>query len=287
MAQFASTLNGFFRFGIALLLSLCVTGGCGEPDNSAQAASAQKQSPQELRIASLSPAMTTIVIDLGLGGHLVGCTPFCRGLDAPTPIVGSLSGIDAEVLLRVKPTVVLLQPGVGGADSGLVGLSKRNGFTIVQQRLDSLADVEAAIRAIGSACQEGDGSEELEGLCREISLLRSAPRDRGPRCVLLYSVEPLGAAGGGTYLDEILSAAGAQNALGSQGWLELSAEELIALAPDVVVVFAASSPKGLEGLPWAHRPRIVHLDSPDALEPSSRAPAIAEELREALGVQES
>ena len=287
MAQFASTLNGFCRLGIALLLSLCVAGGCGEPDNSAQTASGQKKSPQELRIASLSPAMTTFVIDLGLGDHLVGSTPFCRGLEGPTPIVGSLSGVDAEVLLRVKPSVVLLQPGVGGADPALLGLAQRNDFAIVQQRLDSLADVEAAIRAIGSACQEGDGSEELEGLCREISLLQSAPRDSGPRCVLLYSVEPLGAAGEGTYLDEILCAAGAQNALSSQGWLELSAEELIALAPDVVIVFAASSPKGLEALPWSRRPRIVHVDSPDALEPSSRAPAIAEELREALGVQES
>ena len=161
------------------------------------------------------------------------------------------------------------------------------GFEIVEQRLDTLADVEAAIRAIAAACESSDHMRGVEGLCSRINMLRNAPEAQGPRSVLLYSVEPLGAAGRGTYLDEILTAAGGRNALGNEGWVELPAEELIALDPEVVVVFGVRSLSGLAELPWQHAPRILLIDSPDAMEPSSRAPAVARQLREALGDDES
>ena len=122
MAQSFSTTK------CALWLCSCLAlliGGCGERDTSSARAGGAQDADKSLRIVSLSPAMTTMAIDLGLGNDLVGRTPFCRGLESPVAVVGSLEGVDAEVLVRVEPTVVLVQPGAGGSDPALVELGQR------------------------------------------------------------------------------------------------------------------------------------------------------------------
>jgi ABC-type hemin transport system substrate-binding protein len=71
-------------------------------------------------IASLSPAMTTIVQDLEAGDRLVGRTPWCRGV-AHLPVVGALDGVDAEVLVQLRPAIVVHQPPAAeGSDPVLV-----------------------------------------------------------------------------------------------------------------------------------------------------------------------
>ena len=280
MAQSISRTNSLLLRMACLVL---VFSGCGEPDGSIENSGIAENRPAQLRIASLSPAMTTIAIDLGLGERIVGCTPFCRGLEAPVPVVGSLEDVDAEVLIRLKPSVLLLQPGAGGADPALVELGARLGFTIVQQRLDTLGDVQEAIRKIGAVCVADEDSARVQELCSRIAALQSEGDPQGPRTILLYSVEPLGAAGEDTYLDEVLTAAGGRNILGRSGWVELSVEELLARDPDVVVVFARSAPESLGALPWARTPRVLVIDSPDAMEPSSRAGSVAAKIRASLG----
>jgi len=256
--------------------------GCGEPDESRGANAMPAQGAQGVRIASLSPAMTTMVNDLGMGEFIVGSTPFCRGLDAPVAVVGSLTDVDAELLLRTRPTLLLVQPAAGGVDPALVALAQRHGISLVAQRLDSLADVQRALRAIGEALGTSLPQARVDGLCREIAGLTAPDQPGGPRTVLLYAVDPLGAAGSGTYLDEILRAAGGRNALLRDGWLELSEEELLALQPEAIVLLGTSRGEALGSLPWKIAPQIHHLDAPDAMEPSSRAIAVVEQLRSTL-----
>ena len=259
-----------------------VVWGCGEPDGSSGTASQPHQGPGEIRIASLSPALTTMAIDLGLGDAIVGSTPFCRGLPEPVAVVGSLTEVDAELLIRVEPTLLLVQPSAGGIDPALEDLARRRGMELVVQPLDSLKDVQAALRAIGASSGGAVSQAKLEGLCQQIEELQRPREAIGPRTVVLYGVEPLGAAGSGTYLDELLRAAGGQNALARSGWLELSEEELLAMRPEVVLIMGTSQNGGLQRLPWKESPRICHLDAPDALEPSSRVVVVVESLRRVL-----
>lgn len=234
-----------------------------------------------LRIASFSPALTSIAIDLGLEPHLVGRTPFCRGVGRKVPVVGSLDTLDAEMLVRVAPTVVLVQPSAAGLDPALRDFAVQENFTLVAEPLDGIDDIVRAVEAIASACSSAvvDAARE-----RMVALLRAMPREgapNAPRVLVLYSIDPLGAVGRGTYLDEVLVAAGGVNAVARRGWLELSPEEVVHLEP-VVVVVIGSDASSLEALPWHEVPKIIVFDDPDALEPSARAPRVADALRTLL-----
>lgn len=66
-----------------------------------------------MRIASLSPAVTETLVELGLEEELVAVTPFCRPwLSGRKEIAGSYTSISIERLKRLNPDVVFLQSRV-------------------------------------------------------------------------------------------------------------------------------------------------------------------------------
>ncbi|MCH2161658.1 MAG: ABC transporter substrate-binding protein, partial [Phycisphaerales bacterium] len=191
-----------------------------------------------LRIASLSPAMTTMAIDLGLEDALVGRTPYCRGLSREVPVVGSLDEVDAEMLLQVSPDALLVQRSGPGMLPGLAALAEDQGYAVVNGTLDDIDDVANAVKSISRLSGREDVLAAAEDWQRKCDGLGGADSDvSGPDCLLLYGVDPFGVAGRGTYLDEILELAGGRNAMPRTGWLEVSVEEILALDPNVVIVF--------------------------------------------------
>ena len=259
------------------MVLLLVVAGCG---GDREPASVSKTG---LRIASLSPAMTTMVIDLGLEDALVGRTPFCRGLDRPIPVVGSLEEIDPEIILQVQPTLLLVQVSAAGLDPGLQSLAERRGFRIVQHHLDRIEDIESAVIEIADASGRAEAVERAESWRTELREMKegasSAAANR--RVLLLYGVDPFGAAGTDTYLDQILQTAGGENALARPGWREMSVEEVLATAPEVILVFGGE-PDVIGQLPWDAPPLVHEVNQPDALEPSMRATRVAAEVRRLL-----
>ena len=259
------------------MVLLLVVSGCGEREREPAPVSAG------LRIASLSPAMTTMVIDLGLEDALVGRTPFCRGLARSIPVVGSLEEIDPEIILQVQPTLLLVQVSAAGLDPGLESLAERRGFRIVQHHLDRIEDIEAAVIDIADASGRADAVARAESWRAELREMeeRASSAATGRRVLLLYGVDPFGAAGTGTYLDEILRTAGGQNALARSGWREMAVEEVLATAPDMILLFGGD-PGVIGELPWDVPPLIRQVNQPDALEPSTRAIQVATEVRRLL-----
>jgi len=263
---------------VALLVCFVFMGplGCSEGENSGAAATHG--------IASLSPAMTTIVQDLGAGDRLVGRTPWCRGVDT-LPVVGALDGVDAEVLVGLRPEFVIHQPPAAGPDPVLPALRDRLGFTLIGGRLDGSADVVAAIDGLAAA---GIGDPTLTVRFRDAmeSVRRAAAAvdETSPTVLVLFGVDPFAAAGRDTYLDEVVRAAGGRNVTPRSGWIELSVEEVVGLRPEVVLLVStdAAASAALDAIPWSARPAVVVLESPDALEPSTRMPAVVDEVRRLL-----
>jgi iron complex transport system substrate-binding protein len=229
--------------------------------------------------------MTTIMQDLGAGPRLVGRTPWCRGVD-DLPVVGALDGVDAEVLVALQPAVVVHQPPSAGSDPVLVSLQERLGFTLVGGRLDGSDDVITAIDALRAA---GVGDMSLANQHRAaMETMRqsaaSASRDDAVGVLILFSVDPFSAAGRETYLDEIVRAAGGRNVTSRPGWIELSVEEIAGLSPDVVLLVSGSPTAAdtLAGIPWRSAPKVIQLEDPEALEPSTRMPAVVSRVRAKL-----
>ena len=236
-------------------------------------------------VVSLSPAITTTMIDLGASDRLVGRTPWCRGVDG-LPVTGTLEGIDAEILVSLEPSVVLHQPAATGTDPVLLALRDRMGFELAGGRLDGVDDVLRLLDEIERLELAESGRLEERRLAMKNIGAMTVDRD-DPLAVVMHSVDPVGVAGENTYLGEIARAGGLRNAAGSGAWSEWSVETLIGADPDVLVVFAAPGSEArvrtqLAAIRWPRPPSVVVISNPDAFEPSTRMPGVLESLRDRL-----
>ena len=66
------------------------------------------------RIASLSPSVTAILVELGLIKELVGatcwCSPYLKGVE--TPVFASVDKVDYKRLREIKPEIILTTSGI-------------------------------------------------------------------------------------------------------------------------------------------------------------------------------
>ena len=234
------------------------------------------------RVVSLSPAMTTSLLDLAPEADLVGRTPWCRGADS-TPVVGTLEGVDAELLVQIRPDVLLVQPPASGVDPVILALQDRLGFRLIARRLDGLADVRATVDDLVAADVVDAAAREAWRASARGSV-NGAPADPERRILLLHGLDPFRAVGTETYLDEMIEAAGAVNALQRSGWIELGVEAIVRLEPDVVVVIGdpPDASTTLGALPWRRSPVVLGFDHPDVFEPSTRIPAVNAAFRAGL-----
>ena len=104
-----------------------------------------------------------------------------------------------------------------------------------------------------------------------------------PQVALVYSLDPCGVVGRGTYLDEVLQAAGGRNAIPLTGWLEMTFEDLLRRDPDLVIFLGNTGEERLAALPWGAQTQVYSYVNPSALEPSSRAPIVMQGLAEIIG----
>ncbi|MFZ4751377.1 MAG: hypothetical protein ACOYMM_12835 [Phycisphaerales bacterium] len=258
------------------------------------------------RVASTSPAITETLLELGLGAHVVGRSGYCRGLPADVPVIGDLRSFDAERLALAKPEVLFVQPPLAGVDPALREFCARRSITLAEQRIDSLAEISQLLQRIEQVFAEVDGGgadgdagggsrlgEEARARIREARAfldggdglpVQVAPGADGlpvpvdaARVLVVVSVDPVLAVGRGNYLHELLVRAGCDNAVEAEGWVELSAEAVVALRPTRIVAIG-ETPVGalevqgfLEVLPWAGaHPPIAAGALPEMLIPSLR-----------------
>jgi iron complex transport system substrate-binding protein len=204
------------------------------------------------RIVSLSPAITASVVALGIGDHVVGRTPWCDSVGSSVPIVGDLNDFDAERLVRLNPTHLLVQPPRTGLDPALAQLAKGRGWVLFAEPLDDVEDIRGVLRALPAVLGGGDPvlRARLEGKAADLdatilAALEGAGGD-GPATaspvLLLFSVDPPRAFGPGSYLGDLLERLGGRNALDVQGYPELSMEDVVRLDPRTIVLVRTVDP---------------------------------------------
>ena len=277
--------------GLVIPMSLLILTvmGCERSPQPAEPAGSASPAARVQRIVSLSPAMSTMLVDLGGDELVVGRTPWCRGIDDAT-VVGTLEGPDAELLIAAKPDLVLVQPPSSGIDPAVLELQRRMGFEVVAQRLDGVEDITAIVQALSdrgviTGAVQREWMDRTEFIRDAVGVDGSSADDPAKvGLVMLHSVDPFGLVGRKTYLDEVMVAAGGRNLVRRSGWIEAGVEELVSLEPPVVVLVMAKSDDGrrlatLQSLPWKKTPRFETLLNPDAFEPSTRIPEVVEDLR--------
>jgi iron complex transport system substrate-binding protein len=196
------------------------------------------------RVISLGPSISQTIAALGEVEKLVGRDSYSTEPEqlAAKPSVGGLADPNLEMVMSLRPDLVL------GLEFLPVGTQKRlqdAGIQVERLNYSTLRDVLDSTRAVGEAL--GPQAErkadvltrrwlrDLEAVREQIAARGS---DKQPVSVLLnFGVEEIFSAGEGTYLDELITAAGGENiaAAAESPWPKLNPEAVLARDPDVLI----------------------------------------------------
>lgn len=212
------------------------------------------------RVVSLNPSLTAILLALGARDALVGVDSFSARQQpevASLPTAGGLYNPSLEAVVALAPDLVVYVP-----------TAEQRAF---QRRLQELGvpvqpfdpvsfdDVLATIGALGERVgREAAARERVAAIrtARAAVEARAASRPRR-RVVLVLQRDPLFVVGRGSFVDEMLGAAGAEN-LGrafAETWPQVSREWLLAAAPELILD-ASDAEAGEPGPYWSRWPSL-------------------------------
>ncbi|MCQ2295093.1 MAG: ABC transporter substrate-binding protein [Bacteroidales bacterium] len=191
------------------------------------------------RIVSVSPAATEIIFALGGEQLLVGRTDFCNYPPEASSIesIGGITNLNIEKVASLKPDLIITASMVS---EQTVSTLQKLGIPVVSVlEKEHLEDLYANIERIGQLIGKPQAADSLnQALQQQMGNLHKPTADPVPS---IYYVIGFGSggnytAGGNTFINELLTYAGARNiAADIQGW-NYSLEALMAADPDYVIV---------------------------------------------------
>jgi iron complex transport system substrate-binding protein len=223
---------------------------------------AGKKSGAMLRIVSLAPNVTSILLALGAGRELVGVSKWCKEV-APVgrrPQVGDCWKMDVREVMRLKPT--LLIGSVPFATETVASILKEPvAFLAINPR--SLADIETDIRTLARLANRANAGEKLihemqsnfESLARQARQLRVRSRPR-----VYCEAWPHPRISSPPWVSELVEMAGGQAVM--RAGTRITDEEVTRAGPDVIVlawtaVGARSKPSSaLRNAAWQAIPAV-------------------------------
>jgi iron complex transport system substrate-binding protein len=239
---------------------------------------AETAAPPPQRVVALGGDITEAVYELGAGAALVGVDSTSQWPDAARklPDVGYVRQLAAEGVLSLRPSLVLATHDAGPPQA-LAQLRQAGVRIETMPPTRAPADVVAKLRRLGALLGRPAAAErlarQLEGeyaaLARDVAAM-----PRHPRVAFLMTAgagSPM-AAGRDTAADAAIALAGGVNAVhGYAGYKPVSAEALVALAPDAIVLMRerADALGGVDGVlrlpgvaqtPAGRARRIVFVD---------------------------
>ncbi|MFI5445430.1 hemin ABC transporter substrate-binding protein [Polaromonas sp. UC242_47] len=261
--------------------------------------------PKPPRIVSVNGSLTEIVYALGAEQQLVGTdtTSLFPAAALGTPKVGYMRALSAEGLLSLKPDAL-----IGTSEAGPAVVMDQVRSAGVQVELveadHSWAEVQRKVavvgRATGRSAQAAALQARLDAQWAEVLASVGRQNGRRPRAIFIlsHSASPQ-VAGNKTAAHAMLNYAGLDNALAGagqarpfSGYRPMTAEALVAAAPDLIVTTTQGieasgglekfwSRPGLELTPAYKRRALVALDALYLIGFGPRLPQAVGELHQA------
>ena len=197
------------------------------------------------RLLSSAPNVTEICCGLGLGGRLVGRTRYCTYPPAieAVPSIGALNDLNVEVLLELKPELIL----VSGTSRAITDRIARLGLRFESVPDWSLGDLFTGIARIGELTGRSETAARLcAGIRADLDAVAARYAGRPTYRVLLVT-DPLSdpptqpfAAGPGSFYDDLLRRAGHTNAAqaAARPFAPLALEFILSADPEVIIELA-------------------------------------------------
>lgn len=225
-------------FAITILLA------CGLP---IMAKTAEDQLGREIRvpddpkrIIALAPSITEIIFALGQQDRLKGTTQFSNypAEAAKLPKVGSYVRLDLERIVALNPDLCIAIKD--GNPKGIIDrLQSLNipVFAVNPRNLESMMQTIQKIGSILNASQKANTLvKDMRSRIQQVDALVSRI-DRRPRVFIQIGISPIISAGRNTFIHELVVRAGGINvAAGNRAYPHFSREQVLALAPDVLII---------------------------------------------------
>jgi iron complex transport system substrate-binding protein len=197
------------------------------------------RTPAPMRIVSLAPSTTEMIFALGAGANVVGVSQYCDYPPAALklPKVGTFITPNIEAIAALRPTIVI---GLAtSSDLRETRALEAMGYATVMVRDNSIKEIEAGIAQIGDQVGRHEAARALIARMHQriTSVERRLDGTAARPALMVVGHEPMVAVGRGTFLDELLGLAHADNIadVAGQTWPRLSVEYIIAARPQVIL----------------------------------------------------
>ena len=200
------------------------------------------------RIVSLAPSITESLFALGAGDQVCGVTDYCNYPPeaARKPHVGGMINPSIEAVVGLEPDLIVLSME-GNVREDFTRLTSF-GFPAYVSNPRTLEGIYRSLNALGVLTGREDSARHLVSALRQREqAVRKTVQGTPPvRVLLIVSLQPLMCAGGKTFVDELIGAAGGENsgrnAMGT--YPAYSREQVIADDPEVILVMSDAMAPG-------------------------------------------
>jgi len=215
-----------------------VPGGCQDKgDNDNERAAARP------RLVTFSPALTSMVFDMGLGDHVVGVSSYCKlPQGQQRPGGGSVLSVRAEPILAARPDVILAHMKKKHFDT----ITRINPEIRIEYfNFEKLLDIAEAMERIGQIVNHPEkGAQAKKQFFKKLEHAKALAKSLPTKRVLFVTgyKNPLGA-GKDTFIHEMIELAGGVNVLGESfsGWKKPSLETIMKLSPEIIICQCSSN----------------------------------------------
>jgi iron complex transport system substrate-binding protein len=229
------------------------------------------------RVVSMNPSLTSIFVALDASSVLVGVEEHAADLHpelASVPVVGGLYSPSLEAVVALEPDLVVLVPSAEQRD--FRGRLEALGIEVLVLPNISVEEILTSIEVLGARVgRSKEARARVEEIRHAFAQVKAAAAARpSVRAVVVLQRDPLFVVGRGSFIDEMLHAAGAENVARelSDPYPRVALEWLIAAAPELILDATDAPPEAAAF--WARWPSIpaVAKDGVFALPASATYP---------------
>lgn len=215
-------------------------------------------------VVSLNPAATEMIYALGAEDHLLAVSDYC---DWPPqarklPKAGDLVKPNIEEIARLSPDyVIVFLPTQERLSCDLAKMGLETLDVSPESGEEVLLEIENLARILGV---EEKGRALADSLRSEILSIEKP--ENPPTVFIELGINPLYAAGAGTFPDDLVRLAGGRNLFSdTRGYFPIQEEEVLRRKPEVIVLAHEEGPEPKNRMGWEGlAARVVRAD-PDII----------------------
>ena len=235
------------------------------------------------RVVSLAPGITEIIFDIQREQYLKGVTQYSDYPPAARrlPKIGSYVALDLEKIVALKPDLCIAVKD--GNPKRVIDRLESLGIPVYAVDPKNLTSVMETIVAIGGLLGANENAARIVAQMRaRIRAVekRVAQTTRRPRIFFQIGTSPIVSVGTHTYIHELIVLAGGLNlTAGSRSYPRFSREQVLALAPDIIIITAMTKNHLADRVlaewqTWPQIPAVKHrriyVEDPDLFDRPTR-----------------